>query len=51
MIVTGDTAKEQITKIHASGFVMLHKPVEAADLRRRLSQVMQAAAETAKITQ
>jgi CheY-like chemotaxis protein len=38
LIVTGDTARERITEIHASGFAMLHKPVEAAELRRRLAQ-------------
>jgi len=46
MIVTGDTARERITEIHASGFAMLHKPVEAADLRRRLAQLIRAAAAT-----
>jgi PAS domain S-box-containing protein len=40
MIVTGDTAKERISEIHASGFAVLHKPVEAAELRRRLAQVL-----------
>jgi PAS domain S-box-containing protein len=44
LIVTGDTARDRITEIHASGFAMLHKPVEAADLRRRLVQGMRAAA-------
>jgi CheY-like chemotaxis protein len=43
MIVTGDTAKERIAEIHASGFAMLHKPVEAAELRRRLAQVLRGA--------
>jgi two-component system, sensor histidine kinase and response regulator len=38
LIVTGDTASKRIAEIHASGFAMLHKPVEAADLRRRLAQ-------------
>ena len=51
MIVTGDTARERITEIHASGFPMLHKPVEAADLRRQLAQIMRTAAETSKIIQ
>ncbi len=40
LIVTGDTAKERIAEIHKSGFVMLHKPVEAADLRQRLAQAL-----------
>jgi len=31
MVVTGDTAKERIADIHASGFAMLHK----AGRRRR----------------
>jgi signal transduction histidine kinase/ActR/RegA family two-component response regulator len=43
MIVTGDTAKERIAEIHASGFDMMHKPVEAGDLRRRLAQVLTSA--------
>ena len=46
MIVTGDTARERITEIHASGFAMLHKPVEAADLRRCLAQILRAPAAT-----
>ena len=40
MIVTGDTAKERIAEIHASGFCMIHKPVEAEDLRQCLAQVL-----------
>ena len=40
MIITGDTASERIAEIHASGFDMLHKPVEARDLRRRLAQAL-----------
>ncbi len=40
MIVTGDTAKERIAEIHASGFAMLHKPVEAKDLRRQVAQAL-----------
>jgi PAS domain S-box-containing protein len=43
MIVTGDTAKERIAEIHASGFAMLHKPVNAAELRRRLAEVLRGA--------
>jgi PAS domain S-box-containing protein len=32
VMVTGDTAKERLAEISASGFITLHKPVEADDL-------------------
>jgi len=38
MIVAGDVAAERIAEIHVSGFVMLHKPVRAEDLRRHLAE-------------
>ena len=37
LIVTGDIAKERIAEVRASGFAMLHKPVEAAALRQHLA--------------
>ena len=40
MVVTGDTAKERIADIHASGFAMLHKPVAAEDLRLCLGRLL-----------
>jgi PAS domain S-box-containing protein len=40
LILTGDTAKERIAEVHASGFVMLHKPVGAEDLRSRLAHLI-----------
>jgi signal transduction histidine kinase/CheY-like chemotaxis protein len=39
LVITGDTAKERIAEIDASGFEMLHKPVCAPDLRRKLAQL------------
>ncbi len=44
LILTGDTAQERIAEIAASGFELLHKPVNADDLRRKLSQLLGAAA-------
>ena len=41
LVVTGDTAKERIVEIQASGFVMMHKPVEASDLRRALAELVE----------
>ena len=40
LIVTGDTAKENIGEIGASGFAMLHKPVRGEDLRRTLALLL-----------
>ena len=40
MIVTGDVAKERIAEILASGFVVIHKPVEAAELRQHLAKAL-----------
>ena len=40
VLITGDTAKERLAEISASGFIALHKPVEADDLRRTLSAVL-----------
>ena len=40
LILTGDTAKEGIAEIAASGFAMLHKPISADLLRRRLAEIM-----------
>ncbi len=42
VIITGDTASEQLTEIQASGFDVLFKPVGAMELRRKLEQLMQA---------
>ena len=41
-IVTGDSAKDRLAEIHASGFTVLHKPVKAEDLRRRLAKALAA---------
>ena len=40
MLVTGDTAKERLTEVSSSGFAVLHKPVEADDLRRTLASLL-----------
>jgi len=40
LIITGDTAPERITEVHASGFRILHKPVAAIELRRALSDML-----------
>jgi PAS domain S-box-containing protein len=36
MLVTGDTAEERLAEISASGFALLHKPIEANELRAKL---------------
>jgi CheY-like chemotaxis protein len=38
LLLTGDTAKERIAEIEASGFVTLHKPVDGDELRRHLAR-------------
>ena len=43
MLVTGDTAEERLTEVSASGFALLHKPVDAEDLRRTLASLLVAA--------
>jgi PAS domain S-box-containing protein len=40
LIVTGDTAKEHIEMIRASGFSMLHKPVSFEELRLTLATLL-----------
>ena len=40
LILTGDTATEHIAEIAASGFELLHKPVSAEQLRRKLSVLL-----------
>jgi CheY-like chemotaxis protein len=42
LVLTGDTEKERIAEIEASGFAMLYKPVAADDLRRKLAQLLDA---------
>lgn len=36
MLITGDTAPDRLSEAHASGIPLLHKPVQPAELRRRL---------------
>jgi PAS domain S-box-containing protein len=40
LIVTGDTAKDRLEEIRASGCDFLHKPVSVEELRRKLSEMM-----------
>lgn len=40
LILTGDTATEHIAEIASSGFELLHKPVSAEQLRRKLSVLL-----------
>lgn len=40
MIITGDTAPEEILKIERSGFTVLHKPIKPAKLRLIISKKM-----------
>ena len=40
LILTGDTSRKGIAEIAASGFEVLHKPISAEQLRRKLAQVM-----------
>jgi CheY-like chemotaxis protein/anti-sigma regulatory factor (Ser/Thr protein kinase) len=42
LVLTGDTAKERIAEINASGFALLHKPVAADDLRREVTRMARA---------
>ncbi|MEO5375010.1 MAG: ATP-binding protein [Alphaproteobacteria bacterium] len=40
LVVTGDTAKERIADVYASGFAMMHKPVAAEALRSKVAQLL-----------
>jgi PAS domain S-box-containing protein len=42
LVLTGDTAKERIAEILTSGFAILHKPVNAEDLRQNLAKLLSA---------
>ncbi|MCU0896179.1 MAG: hybrid sensor histidine kinase/response regulator [Burkholderiales bacterium] len=42
-LVTGDTAAEKLAEVRAAGFPVLHKPVQAAELRRMLRELSNAA--------
>lgn len=43
LIMTGDTDPARIAEAHARGFEMLHKPIGAEDLRRKLAHLMNSA--------
>ena len=40
VVLTGDTSREGISQIIASGFQMMHKPIAAEPLRRSLARLM-----------
>ncbi len=40
ILLTGDTGAEQIREVHDSGVEVLHKPVGAADLERKIAEVV-----------
>ena len=40
MLITGDTAEERLTEVSSSGFILLHKPVDAEELRRTLASLL-----------
>jgi PAS domain S-box-containing protein len=40
LVLTGDTARNRIAEITASGFDLLHKPVSTEALRRKLAQML-----------
>jgi CheY-like chemotaxis protein len=40
LVLTGDTDKQRIAEIKASGFAILHKPVDAEELRRHLAGII-----------
>ncbi len=40
LVLTGDTARNRIVEITASGFDLLHKPVSAEELRRELARLL-----------
>jgi PAS domain S-box-containing protein len=40
IVLTGDTAVERISEMDASGFIVLHKPVDAEILRRELERLL-----------
>jgi CheY-like chemotaxis protein len=44
LLVTGDTAENRLAEAFSSGFVVLHKPVDAGDLRRSLTSLLLGAA-------
>jgi CheY-like chemotaxis protein len=42
LVLTGDTARESLSKINASGFACLHKPVATDVLRKKLEDMLSA---------
>jgi signal transduction histidine kinase/ActR/RegA family two-component response regulator len=40
LIVTGDTGRERLAEVSASGFVMLHKPVDGDELCAKLASLL-----------
>ncbi len=50
IVITGDTATEDITETHSSGYSVLHKPVRAEDLKACLADILIMEAEKTAIT-
>ena len=46
MVITGDTAAEEILKIEQSGLIVLHKPIKPAKLRLMISKKMKSIIES-----
>jgi CheY-like chemotaxis protein len=44
IIITGDTAPDRIAEAHASGFVLLHKPLSSGKLRAAVGNIIRRAA-------
>ena len=42
LILTGDTAADRIGEIETSGYAIMHKPIDADALRRKLADLMRA---------
>jgi hypothetical protein len=46
MVITGDTAPEEMMKIKESGFIVMHKPIKPAKLRLMITQKMKSIIES-----
>jgi signal transduction histidine kinase/DNA-binding response OmpR family regulator len=50
MIVTGDTGRERLAEVSASGFAMLHKPVDGDELCAKLASILSGGSSLAPAT-
>ncbi|HEX4179369.1 MAG TPA: hybrid sensor histidine kinase/response regulator [Caulobacteraceae bacterium] len=48
LLITGDTAPEQIREAHATGLLLLHKPVQGGKLRAAIGNLLRDRAEAAE---